>query len=610
MPIPEETIRRVREATDIVEIVSEYVTLKKRGRANYFGLSPFKDEKTPSFSVHSERQIFHDFSSGEGGNVFTFLMRVEGVTFPEAVRMLAERANIPIDEKDEKKRGETEELYRANELALKFYRYRLTDLEGDDISFAREYLERRGITGDIAEKFKIGLAPSEWGEFLGVARRRKLSDDTLIKAGLARRSEQGRVYDWFRGRLMFPIFNASGKVVAFGGRILKDDPDRPQPKYINTQETPIYHKGRLLYGIPQARDAMRQENQAILVEGYTDCIGMHLGGFTNTIAGLGTALTPEQAMLIRRFAHRVTMVYDADTAGDLAAFRGADILIGKGLEAYVALLPAGEDPDSLIREKGSEAMKEVLDSAKPLVDFKLDFFRRRGQLNTPQGRSEATRSLLETVTQIEDTITQQFVLHDVAEKLGVDEAMLHSELAASQRPAFRAKQVRVAPEEAAPKGHEEMLQSLLWVLLHKQEKRSEIFSSFHSNDLEDNAMRRLFEIVEIAHIEGEEFDEADLYDAIEGSPRLSKILSNILGNTRPFDEEQVENIVYTVPRYLTREALRREIEEVKRVQTENPSPELAQQRQELIRRVHQISDEISSSKNPSMGDFNRSDHHA
>lgn len=580
MPISEDIIRRVRESTDIVEVISEYVSLTKRGGTNYFGVCPFHDEKTPSFSVHAQRQTYHCFGCGEGGNVFTFIMKIEGVDFPDVVHRLADRASIEIVEEGKKPRSDNEELYRANELAMKFYRYRLTDQNGPDIDFAKEYLAKRGIDETLQETFKIGLAPEKWDEFVKMAGRRRLRQDLLEKAGLARRGDRGNYYDWFRGRLMFPIFNPSGRVVAFGGRILHDDPEKPQPKYINTSDTPIYHKGQLVYGLPQARDAMRQERKAILVEGYTDLIAMHRAGFKHSIAGLGTALTSDQANLIKRFASGVVMLYDADTAGDMAAFRGADILIGQGLEVHVALMPPGEDPDTLVQSGGPEAIEKVLEAAEPLVDFKIGFFRRKGGLDSPQKRSDATHALLETIIRIDDPITRQYALHDASEKLGVDERTLSSELQRMRGSSDR-RGGGIVQTNSPTSYYEEMLRNLLWVLVQHPERRSEVFAYFKASDLLDHPLMPAFQWIEGAHIDGVEVGEADLYDSLGNDPELTRRLGKILNRPDLDSSGYVDTIVREAPVVLRIHGIRQEITRIKEAQKSGTGTDLLKRMQEL-----------------------------
>jgi len=491
-------------------------------------------------------------------------MKMEGITFPEAVRRLAERSNIPMEEDRKQGTGETDAIYRANELADKFYRHHLLEGSGADSQYAREYLEQRGVTAELSEKFKLGLSPPDWDSFLSVARRRKHKDFILEKAGLIRRSERtSGYYDYFRGRLMFPILNAGGHVVGFGGRILRDDPEKKQPKYINTQETPVYHKGRLVYGLSQARGAIRQQGTAVFVEGYTDVIAMHDGGFDNTVAGLGTALTSDQAALVKRFARKVILLYDSDAAGNIAANRGADLLAGSGLDVRVALLPAGEDPDTMVKNQGADAMEQTLESAMPLVDFKIDYFRRQGALETPQGRAEAARAILDTLSRIDDEIIRQMAMKDAAIKLGVEERVLARELQSSRNKASgKARSVR--EEERKPvSGDEKLLRDMLRVIVHHPKRASEVFGFFRSAELGEHRLRPVFELLEAAHIEGHEVNEADLYDRFAEQDHLVKFIGSILNKTAPDEGEFVESIIQNAPDVFRMRAIEAELEELK-----------------------------------------------
>ncbi len=543
MAIPEDTIRQVRESVDVVEVVSEYVSLKKRGGKNYFGLCPFHQEKTPSFSVNSELQIFRCFGCGKSGNVITFLMEIERIDFIDAVRRLGERCGIPIDEKSGQT-GQNEALYKANELAFKYFRHRLTKMDGEDIKFARKYLRDRGITEEIEAKFEIGLSPPGWDSLIQLASKRGINADVLERAGLAIRKEAGGWYDRFRGRLMFPIRNAGSKVVAFGGRILHEDPQHPAPKYLNSPETGIYHKGKLVYGLAQARDAMRMENTAILVEGYTDLIALHRVGLGHAVASLGTALTSDQALLIKRFANRVIMLYDADAAGISAASRGADILVGADLDVRIALMPEGEDPDTLIQAGGRESMDIVLENAEPLIDFKIGYFRKQGQFSTPQGQTEATRAIIDTLRRVPDRITRQYAIHEAAEKLRIDERVLTREMAKIQTPDQGKQDTSPQINNRAANRFERMIQDLVWALVRHPEHRSVVFNKIGSVDLGNHPLRIVMEKIENAYDLGEPVTEADLYDTLLDRPDVLHHLEQIFKRPEPKDtvfEEILDN---------------------------------------------------------------------
>ena len=327
MRIPDETLAAIRASLDIVEVVGAYVPLKQRG-SNYFGLCPFHQEKTPSFSVNPKLGIFKCFGCGAGGDVFAFIQQIEGVSFVEAVRLLAERAGIPLPQSEEAGEDEREPLFQALRFAARFYFTQLTHETSGKL--ARAYLKSRGVRPATAQRFGLGYAPKAWDALATAAVASGFRLGVFEQAGLVLpRRERGGFYDRFRHRLMFPIFSHVGKVVGFAGRLLEPDPE--QPKYINSPETPVYQKGRVLYGLYQARHAIRKLEEAILVEGYTDVIALHQAGIEHTVATSGTALTLEQVRLLARYAKRILLLYDADPAGEQAALRSIDLCLAQGL---------------------------------------------------------------------------------------------------------------------------------------------------------------------------------------------------------------------------------------------------------------------------------------
>ncbi len=421
--IPEHKIEEIREATDIVELISGYVTLKKKSGQNHFGLCPFHNEKTPSFTVHEGKQIFHCFGCGAGGNAFTFLMRYEGTSFPDVVKFLAQRAGIELEfeerEVDEAHVKQNEALFHINEFAAKSFQDALLSADGAE---ALAYLKNRGVSEEHVRKYGLGYALPEWDSLIKRAEKTANSLDHLLKAGLALKSEQGRQYDRFRDRVMFPILNLSGRVVAFGGRILKSRDD--SPKYVNSPESPVYEKGKILYGLYQNRDNIRQQRKAVFVEGYMDLLSLDAHGINNVVATSGTALTDDQARLIRRYTRNVVMMYDSDLAGSAATMRGADVLVEHGLEVFVSNLPEGHDPDSFVREFGADATLARIEQAQPLFDYKLQHV-----LAVPADkRTEAVRSLLETLSKIKDRIHRNVLVSRAAQELHLSEKILWAEL--------------------------------------------------------------------------------------------------------------------------------------------------------------------------------------
>ncbi len=439
--IPESIIEDVRRAADIVEVISEVVVLKPAGR-NLVGLCPFHNEKTPSFTVSPEKQIFHCFGCGQGGNVFAFLMQHQGMSFPEAVRALAERYHIAISETTSGAgQGGVDlrsRLQAVNSVALEFYRQSLArSTEGRS---ARDYLNRRGLSTAVVEAFQLGYAPAGWDHLLRFLRARRVPEALAEKAGLVvpRRSGSG-FYDRFRGRIIFPISDLNGKIIGFGGRVLDDE----LPKYLNSPETPLYNKRRCLYGLYQAREHCRARKAVFIVEGYMDLLALHQHGITNTVATLGTALTAEQVALLKRFigSGDIVLVFDGDAAGQKAAertrpifeqlhsrFQAGSYQRESGVNTRVLELPGGHDPDTYLREHGPEAFADLATEAKGMVAFLIDAaLRQHG--DTIEGRAMAVGDLIGPLQAVGDPVTRSLYVKLLAEKVGVDETAIVRRLA-------------------------------------------------------------------------------------------------------------------------------------------------------------------------------------
>lgn len=416
---------QVKEATDIVEIVGQFVSLKKRG-SNYLGLCPFHTEKTPSFSVHGDRQFFHCFGCSKGGDVFTFLMEHEGWTFPEALKYCADRAGIRLPERrtdDDRESRRRKAIYDALSMAGELYRRALFSSAGKP---ALDYLHERGFTDETLRRAGVGYAPPAFDTLMKGAHNRGISDRALLAAGLAKESQRAeRPYDAFRNRVIFPIHSLNGKIVGFGGRALSAD---EPAKYINSPETEVYHKGRILYGLHVARDAIRRAECAILVEGYMDWLAMLQHGLDNVVAVSGTALTDTQAALLARFCSRVTLMYDADSAGQRAALRGIDIAFNAGLAVDVLPLPAGDDPDSFLQREGAEKLQMIIRNAPGIVEFRIDQERaQRGTLDFI-AQEKLAKEFLELARKIGDSTRRDAFLSDVAGHLRIAEDRLRQGL--------------------------------------------------------------------------------------------------------------------------------------------------------------------------------------
>jgi DNA primase len=442
--IADEKIDEIRERTDIVEVVSSYLPLKHSG-VNHQGLCPFHQEKSPSFNVNSARQIFHCFGCGVGGNVFSFLMRMEGLSFPDAVRRLGEKVGVEVEEEavspeEVRRRDERERILRINEVAGEFYQQLLlTEEEGAP---GRRYLRQRGYESETVRTFQLGFAPGGWESLAKHLAAKGFSREDSQKAGLVRPGKQERGdYDLFRNRLLFPIHDLQGRKVAFGGRVLDDS----LPKYINSPETAVYHKGQTLYGLYQARDAMRHNGEALVVEGYFDVLALHRAGFAGAVATCGTALTADHARLLKRYADKVLLIFDEDAAGRQATFRAMDALLPVGLSVSVVSMPAGEDPDSLLKEKGEQGFRFCLDAARPVMEV---FIEDQLRINdeSVEGRARAAQQALERIKRLPGDLERSLYMKRLAELTGLDVELLKSKV----RDGVPASQLRRAPAQSNP----------------------------------------------------------------------------------------------------------------------------------------------------------------
>lgn len=466
--VSEEKIHEIRERTDIVELVSSYLPLKRSG-ANHQGLCPFHSEKTPSFNVNAARQIYHCFGCGVGGDAFSFLMRMEGLSFPEALGRLAERAGIEVEEEalapaEEERRRETERLCRIGEVAGEFY-HRLL-MEEPEGAPARRYLKERGYGREAAEHFRLGYAPDRWEALAGHLAAKGLDlKMARERLGLLRPGKEGRGdYDLFRRRLLFPILDLRGRVVAFGGRVLDD----ALPKYINSPESVIYHKGRILFGLYQARESMRQKGEGIVVEGYFDQMALSRAGFSHAVATCGTALTAEHARLLKRYAKRLLLLFDQDAAGGKATFRAMDVLLAEEVSAAVVELDPGEDPDSFLKKRGATAFGERLAAARPVLEVFIEStLAVHGE--SIEGRARAVEEILAKLRLLPAKIERSLYCQLLARRTGIDEGLLQAQAGLSRRPAAAppratGRPAGNAPPKRRPPGPRKEMKSQGWLL--------------------------------------------------------------------------------------------------------------------------------------------------
>lgn len=491
MRIPEETIERVKQENDIVDVISETVRLKRTGRS-YVGLCPFHNDKSPSFSVSQDKQIYKCFSCGEAGNVITFVMKQKNLTFIEAVKVLAEKANIPINLGN----GEPSKISKKKDLLYKVNveagRYFFGNLMAD--KKAKEYFINRGIQESTIRKFGLGYAKDGWNNIIYHLKRKGINESVMLEAGLVSKNEQrGTVYDRFRNRVMFPVFDIKGRVIGFGGRVLDDS----KPKYLNSPETLVFEKGTNLYGLNLAIKSDMKERYFIIVEGYMDCISLHQYGITNAVASLGTALTVNQARLLKRYADKVIISYDADVAGQTATLRGLEILRNAGFDVRVLLIPKGKDPDEFIRANGKEAFLKLIETAMPLINYRLK--RAEEGINFKDEQSVITYGKRVTGILAElDPVEKDVYIKYVSENTGLKEQSLYDLLKEAKHKkedsSMNNKEVigtKLYVEPAYIKAEK----TLLKMMIEDNEYFDTIINKINSDDFNLDANKKIFNFI-------------------------------------------------------------------------------------------------------------------
>lgn len=524
--IPDDVVEEVRARADIVGVIGEFVQLKKAGK-EFRGLSPFKKEKTPSFYVIPAKAFFHDFSSGESGDVFSFLMKHQGMSFVDAVKYVGARSGVDVREV---RRGQGREdpwrpYYEVSAYANSFFRERLWEWEGGE--GARAYLEGRGISREAGERFGLGFAPDEWGAFREAASVHGLDEDILLELGLLKKSEKGgEPYDAFRNRIVFPIESVTGRVLAFGGRLL-GRVGRGAPKYLNSPESPIFHKGEVLYGLSWARNHIRRDASVMVVEGFMDVVSLAAVGIRNVVAPLGTSLTESHARLLKRYTTQVRLLFDSDPAGQRATFRAADTLLGQGLHASVVTLPDGEDPDSVARSGGAEAVRGFVAHAVDVLDRKIAILEEHGWFDSIEKKRRALDRLLPTLRAARDARVRDLYVTRVAELTGVQRETLSQELGTeSVRPSRRSGSAPARTGHLPPfrgLGEERALLLLLVKNRDWVEKAGELIGP---SDLEERANRVIFEAL-IADPELVALPDGVVPEAVHGFEQLMDDLETV-----------------------------------------------------------------------------------
>jgi DNA primase len=565
--LPRTLADEVRQQADIVRVVSDYVSLKKRG-ANWIACCPFHTEKTPSFNVHPGKGIYKCFGCSAGGNVFDFVMRVEGLSFPDAVRLVAETSGIPVpqevapDAGRERAERRRKRLFELNEWACEFFEQQFgASAEGRR---ALEYLESRGITSETRERLRIGYAPASWDALGAHLATRGATREEIADSGLVTVKESGGgYYDRFRGRVMFPIVDAQGRAVAFGGRALGDD----KPKYLNSPETAVYTKGNHLYGLYHAKDAIRRAGFAILVEGYLDVVIPFQAGVENVVASLGTALTEAQARLLKRFMARPQVIvnYDPDVAGQQATTRSFEILLAQGFKINVLQLPGGLDPDDYVREHGADAYRDLLRTTVPYLDYVVDQAMGRHDTKRPSGKADALNEVLPFIAQIENQLERVEYARRTAERMGIDEEILRKEL----RRAAARREPKIDPNRVAPRhAMTDVERRFLVVLFGDEQVRSSVLPEIEVADIEGLASEPIFRALLGAHSAGESIGYAEVSEQLSDIARqdlaslVSMEIDDIAGAWKGTMAENLASEARSCLAHLRRSRLQRELEQL------------------------------------------------
>ena len=506
MQISEEILEKIKSQNDIVDVISERVRLRKAGR-NFTGLCPFHNEKTPSFSVSQEKQIYKCFGCGEAGNVISFVMKEKNLPFIEAVKYLANRANIPLEINNGEKSKSAKKkdlLYRVNVEAAKFFFSNLMNNQN-----AKEYFLNRGIKEETIKKFGLGFANDSWNSLMFYLRKKGINDVLLEEAGLISvNKEKGRKYDRFRNRVMFPVFDYQGKVIGFGGRVLDDS----KPKYLNSPETLVFQKGTNLYGLNFALKHNMSERYFVIVEGYMDLISLHQYGITNVVASLGTALTINQARLLKRYADKVIISYDADMAGQMATLRGLEILRTAGFDVRVLNIPQGKDPDEYVRSNGKEAFLKLINSAEPLIDYRMKKAEEGIDFKNSQSLILYAKRIMEIISDL-DPMEKDVYIKKASENTGIKEQTLYDILKSKMKD-NRENNFRNNKEEDRSKlyvepGFLKAERAILKIMLENKEYLQYIEERISENDFILLEHKEIFTVIMLA--KGENINNIDSF---------------------------------------------------------------------------------------------------
>ena len=613
MAIPGYLIDQIRQSSNIVKVISEYLPLKKTG-SNFKALCPFHQEKTPSFIVSPQKEIFHCFGCGEGGNVFNFLMKHEKISFIEAVERLAGRAGISLPEdkvsQDEASRisQERKSLFEINHHATDFFHKCLKS--SSSAQKAREYLKKRGLEEKIINKFELGYAPGSGKGLLEAAVNRGYSRALLEKAGLITFSEKKNDYcDLFFDRIIFPIYDVQSRIIGFGGRVLGER----LPKYLNSPETTVFNKGKTLYALNLAKESIQKKNQVIVLEGYTDVLTCHQFGVENSVATLGTALTSDHVSIISRYAEEVVIVYDADTAGVKATLRGLDLLIGSGLKVRVVALPQGSDPDDFLRTQGVEKFQKEISQSLSLIDYRIKLVSQTTDLNSSEGKVALVEEVLPTIARIKNLIEQKEEIKKISKLISVDEETLLLELGRINRktyrweePFYKEELARDFQESPSHQGILKAEKGLVQVMLNYPEEIETIRVEVTPEDFLVNDLSKIVKVVYELYDKKEPIEPAIIMDRLysqdlQFSSKVNQIIASLA-----IEEEKAEFSPGTVNALIDKVKMHKPEEEYRRIGEEVATlidkglpvePEKIEKFQELTKKLKGSKNERVSRKN-------------
>ncbi|MDD5270086.1 MAG: DNA primase [Candidatus Omnitrophica bacterium] len=519
MAFSEQVLEEIQSKSDIVEIIGSYIPLRRAGR-NYKANCPFHKEKTPSFMISPAKQIFHCFGCGAGGNVFGFVMKMENIDFPEAVRTLAEKAGVKLPSFT-RSQFETSsyavQIYKTNEMAAAYYRSMLSGTDAGKRAAA--YLKNRGISGEAAQKAGLGFAPDEWSGLINFAKGKGVDVAVLERSGLVVPKEGGGHYDRFRNKIIFPIFDIKDRVVAFGARVL----DNSTPKYINSPETEVYIKSRHLYGLNFSVKDVKEKDLCVIVEGYLDFLVPYDMGARNIAASLGTSLTDSQARLIKRYTKNVVMLYDGDSAGEAASLRGLDVFLQENITVKVAVLPKGFDPDSFIRGKGLAAFEALISSASDLFDYKLGILSSRYDSRTSSGKAKICSEMLPTIAKVADAVLKFEFIRRLSEKLQIREEALLSEIK-KVKPESRGYEL---PEEFVSESRPQAAMAekiIVGLMLEDPDVIAEVKGKLKPSDFEEGPARKVVEEIFANYGDGKSFNPSRLINRLS-DPELTRLIA-------------------------------------------------------------------------------------